>query len=432
MGASHCTVPPRPEQSHALAKNVLSVTKITHSDDTHRHDRLVNCKCYTSEPGHRAISRALPRKVFGMRRTVVLMASMALTVLLASGVALALNTIRCDGGKCNGTPKADKMMGTGGRDIIYGLKGDDALFGRPGRDDLYGFEGGDIAYGGAGSDKLFGGDGRDDLNGEADSDSLNGGDSWDYLDGGGGNDSVFGGRDGASDSIVTYGGYGGRDLLNGAGGADWYSFESVYATPNAGWGHVTISDSDTNPAPGQGVSSGDELSFPRWYWPLTITLSPGSGPEVSDAKTSSTIQWSGAGEIHKVTGTGGDDTIIGDQWANRLLGAQGANTIEGRAGDDVVRSSGNGGSQSGGDGNDTLSGFRGATLRGGNGNDLISAGSPSGSTSAPTSDVGGGAGNDEIEAQNGSPDIIDCGEGTDTVTYDAADTVTNCEDASTS
>ena len=39
-----------------------------------------------------------------MRRTVLLMTSMALTLLLASGVALAFNTIRCDGGECNGTP----------------------------------------------------------------------------------------------------------------------------------------------------------------------------------------------------------------------------------------------------------------------------------------------------------------------------------------
>jgi hypothetical protein len=41
------------------------------------------------------------------------------------------------------------------------------------------------------------------------------------------------------------------------------------------------------------------------------------------------------------------------------------------------------------------------------------------------------AGDDEISAQNTSPDVIDRGDGTDTVTYDAADTITNCEDVST-
>jgi hypothetical protein len=38
------------------------------------------------------------------------------------------------------------------------------------------------------------------------------------------------------------------------------------------------------------------------------------------------------------------------------------------------------------------------------------------------------AGNDEIRARNGSPDTIDCGDGTDTVTFDAGvDKLTNCE-----
>jgi hypothetical protein len=71
-----------------------------------------------------------------MRRIVLLMASMALTLLLASGVALAFNTIRCDGGKCSGTPRDDKMLGTSGRDVMYGFKGNDRLLGEGGRDDL--------------------------------------------------------------------------------------------------------------------------------------------------------------------------------------------------------------------------------------------------------------------------------------------------------
>src|SRR5215217_3637511 len=153
-----CPVTPRPEQSHDL-----SVTKITHLDDAHRYGRLVNCKCDTSELGLRTASRALPRKVLAMRRTVVLVASMALTLLLASGVALALNTIRCDGGKCNGTPRNDRMLGTSKRDIMYGFKGDDSLLGEGGNDDLYGFDGRDGLLGHAGADKLSGSDGIDNL-----------------------------------------------------------------------------------------------------------------------------------------------------------------------------------------------------------------------------------------------------------------------------
>ena len=56
-------------------------------------------------------------------------------------------------------------------------------------------------------------------------------------------------------------------------------------------------------------------------------------------------------------------------------------------------------------------------------------------TSLPKNDaVGrrGGAGDDAIEALNAAPDIIDRGDGTDTVMFNAdVDTVTNCEDVST-
>lgn len=74
-----------------------------------------------------------------MRKTVLLLVSLTFTFLLASGVALAYggggggttyNSIRCDGGKCQGTPKADEMLGTIQRDVIYGLKGDDRMWGR--------------------------------------------------------------------------------------------------------------------------------------------------------------------------------------------------------------------------------------------------------------------------------------------------------------
>jgi hypothetical protein len=52
----------------------------------------------------------------------LLFASMALTFLLASGAALAFNTIRCDGGECNGTPNDDKMVGSDRRDILYAFR----------------------------------------------------------------------------------------------------------------------------------------------------------------------------------------------------------------------------------------------------------------------------------------------------------------------
>ena len=129
-----------------------------------------------------------------MRKTVLLLVSLTCTFLLASGVALAYggggggttyNSIRCDGGKCQGTPKADKMLGTIRRDVIYGLKGDDRMWGRTGRDEVYGFNGNDWATGGGGIDKVYGADGSDTLLdgplAEFAKDSVSGGNGPDLL-----------------------------------------------------------------------------------------------------------------------------------------------------------------------------------------------------------------------------------------------------------
>jgi hypothetical protein len=263
-----------------------------------------------------------------MRRTVLLMASMALTLLLASGVALAINEIRCRGGECNGTPRNDKMLGTPRRDIVYGFKGDDRLFGRDAGDDLYGFGGSDIANGGDGADKLGGSDGRDSLYGGMGPDSLNGGNNPDHLDGGPGNDEIFGGRDEYSDTFYNWDGNGGDDLLDGGGGGDWYTFWYSFSRPNAGWGHATISDSDINPDPGQVGAARDTLDFEIWWRNLTIDLSPGAGPEVTDGTGESTIQWAGRGEFYRVISGSGDDVIDAkDGFPNTIDCGEGTDTV---------------------------------------------------------------------------------------------------------
>jgi Ca2+-binding RTX toxin-like protein len=106
-----------------------------------------------------------------MGKTVLLLTSMALALLLACGVVLA-ETVNCGfsssdnpcfgtagGDTLYGTPYADYIYGQGGNDKIYGFEGDDiALYAeqydRPSRD------GNDRVYGGAGSEViawLFGG-----------------------------------------------------------------------------------------------------------------------------------------------------------------------------------------------------------------------------------------------------------------------------------
>jgi hypothetical protein len=121
-----------------------------------------------------------------MRRTIVLLATMALTLLVASGVAWALNEV-----------------GTNGPDTLRGTNGDDNLSGRGGQDDIFGLGGRDNLLGGPGKDWVLGGNER----------RPSGGDK--NLDGGPGNDGVLGGK--GSDNLV---GGPGNDFLDGFRGSD--------------------------------------------------------------------------------------------------------------------------------------------------------------------------------------------------------------------
>ena len=92
-----------------------------------------------------------------MRRTVVLLATMVLTLLVASGVALAVTKIGTDG--------PDFLMGTRGSDELFGRGGSDRINGRPGDDVILGGPGDDILIDGpwheVAVDTLMGGDGND-------------------------------------------------------------------------------------------------------------------------------------------------------------------------------------------------------------------------------------------------------------------------------
>src|SRR3712207_5404374 len=96
-----------------------------------------------------------------MRRVILLLAVMAATLVLASGVALAVNKV--------GTGGPDTLRGTNGDDNLVGLGGNDVLFGLGGSDNLLGEEGNDWVLGGnerrpGGGDKnLVGGPGNDGI-----------------------------------------------------------------------------------------------------------------------------------------------------------------------------------------------------------------------------------------------------------------------------
>src|SRR5215204_4653901 len=152
-----------------------------------------------------------------MRRTMLLVATMALTLLVASGVALAVNKIGTNGpDTLRGTNGADNLLGKGGNDKLYALRGRDNLLGGPGKDIVIGGTarrplGGDKnLQGGPGNDVVFGGRGSDNVLGDTGNDFLIDGPtrefSVDKVSGGDGNDVVLVDNAPAAKDIATCGG----------------------------------------------------------------------------------------------------------------------------------------------------------------------------------------------------------------------------------
>src|ERR687893_439367 len=132
-----------------------------------------------------------------MRRAILLVTMMAVSLLLASGVALAVNKVGTSGpDTLRGTNGSDNLLGKGGNDVLWGLGGSDNLLGGEGKDwvlagnerrfqggdkNLDGGPGNDGVVGGNGSDNALGGSGNDFVDGWRGSDDISGGDGNDYL-----------------------------------------------------------------------------------------------------------------------------------------------------------------------------------------------------------------------------------------------------------
>ena len=118
-----------------------------------------------------------------MRRTILLLATMALTLLVASGVAWAVTKIGTNGpNTLRGTNADDNLLGLGGNDRIFGLAGTDNLLGGPGNDFVCGGKSCTEESGySSGNKNLEGGPGNDHVHGGKDSDNIVGGRGNDYV-----------------------------------------------------------------------------------------------------------------------------------------------------------------------------------------------------------------------------------------------------------
>jgi Ca2+-binding RTX toxin-like protein len=139
-----------------------------------------------------------------MRRIILLLAVMAVTLVVASGVAWAVNKIGTDGpDTLRGTNGDDNLLGKGGsNDELFSLNGRDNLLGGAGKDcllcatrqfrgfagdkNLVGGPGNDYVLAGKGSDSVVGGEGNDHLADPGDrefsKDSFSGGPGNDVID----------------------------------------------------------------------------------------------------------------------------------------------------------------------------------------------------------------------------------------------------------
>jgi Ca2+-binding RTX toxin-like protein len=151
-----------------------------------------------------------------MRRTILLLITTSLTVVLASGIALAVTEIGTDGpDTLRGTSGNDNLFGRGANDTIYGLGGSDNLLGEKGDDLVVGgnersLSGGDKNLaGGAGNDVVIGGRGSDKVVGEDGDDLLSDGDLADYskdeLSSGDGDDLLLIHNDPAGKDVAVCG-----------------------------------------------------------------------------------------------------------------------------------------------------------------------------------------------------------------------------------
>ncbi|WP_349437127.1 calcium-binding protein [Pararhizobium sp. A13] len=118
-----------------------------------------------------------------------------------------------------------RLVGTDGKDWLFGTRDDDQLIGLDGKDVIKGRHGDDQIEAGDGNDRAYGGKGDDEIFGEEGNDRLCGGKGDDTIDGGEGHDRIFGGKgkdeiDGGEGRDRLYGGKG-FDEINGGDGNDW-------------------------------------------------------------------------------------------------------------------------------------------------------------------------------------------------------------------
>ena len=347
-----------------------------------------------------------------------------------------------------GSAKNDKLSGNGLANKIEGGDGNDEIEGRQGGDTLIGGNGVDtVSYSGAfgavtvdlnlqnGTDKQSGGEAQDDiltgfenLTGSEDyGDTLTGDIEANTINGLGGSDTIIGGRE--------------ADILDGGDGIDILSYadDNNAVTVKLGLNGVQSLATGASHGAGDKISNFENLKGGMSNDSLTgnnlaNTIHGGDGDDIIDGGLGDDILdggGSGADTVSYASSTvavtvslaaqggsqstgNGQDTLsgflhlTGSSKNDTLTGDDGANTITGGAGNDIISGGINNDTLIGGIGNDTLNGDNGNDIiDGGDGNDIVNGG-------ALKDTISGGIGDDILNGDTGD-DIIDGGAGNDTI-----------------
>jgi Ca2+-binding RTX toxin-like protein len=241
--------------------------------------------------------------------------------------------------------------------------------------DLYSdWDGPSVIHAGPGEDVVRAQGGADVLYGEDGADDLVGGLGDDRVNGGTGNDTL--------DSYLAEGEWSaaaddsrGTDVLRGDAGRDTASYRARNDPL------VLSKDGKANDG------------------------APGENDTIAD-------------DVERIDGGQGDDAIVGGPGRDLLFGLEGADVITGAGNQDRV---------DGGDGDDAVAGGDGGDSVAGGGEDDLVVGGPGADALYGDYLYGCGAaqscvdGDDEVRADDGTQDLVDCGRGIDAVRVDTID-----------
>jgi Ca2+-binding RTX toxin-like protein len=230
-------------------------------------------------------------------------------------------------------------------DEVTGDAQDNVIIGTGGREGLYGGDGDDVIHGGGGDDML-GGDGDDDiLYGDEGNDTINGGDDSDRLYGGDGDDILIGGNAYDTGYDVLIGGAGDDRLEAGGRGTAIASYEDAPSGVKVSLAIVGVQHT--------GGGGNDTLSG------ISGLIGSNSGDRLTGTGGgSNTLRGLGGNDV--IDGGDGDDQIDGGTGSDRLLGGNGIDTLvylDAPIGVTVSLAITTAVQHTGGAGNDLVSGF---------------------------------------------------------------------------